>query len=397
VSVPLIAGRIMLALAVVAGALILGTTLRDMRSGALAPATTPDTGVALAGGTPAPTPAVADCVALARVAAHVAPPLAIIDANDGTKRITSAEGGFALTVPGSWVVWPGQSGQRAYAQAHASSYDPKTVPPPDPERWMLPPSVGIALDVQVWMNAERVSLERFADNVFIGPDQMSKTPGKVETIAGHAAYRFAINDEHRFQPSDRPLVVTRQTRIVWLIQSPVPDRVIVAWATPGESALFTTAERAVTQMTIVPPDQSQRPVTYQRGDVLRKWSYDKNGTRIAGRRVEAKLMTYAEANAAMNRPAPAVGATAAPKPIQLLRLDHDPDDLYWVVAVSGPDLPQGRGGPMGIGVSGATPTPTVWILYDTSATADDLAGTATQIATQGSWPPGFADLPDRCR
>jgi hypothetical protein len=191
--------------------------------------------------------------------------------------------------------------------------------------------------------------------------------------------------------------VTRQTRIVWLIQSPVPDRVIVAWATPGESALFATVERAVTQMTITPPDQSQRPVTYQRRDVLEKWSYDKNGALIAGRRVEAKLMTYAEANAAMNRPAPAVGATAAPKPIQLLRLDHDPDDLYWVVAVSGPDLPQGRGGPMRIGVSGATPTPTAWILYSTSATADDLAGTATQIATQGSWPPSFTDLPDRCR
>jgi hypothetical protein len=99
----------------------------------------------------------------------------------------------------------------------------------------------------------------------------------------------------------------------------------------------------------------------------------------------------------MNRPAPTVGSTAAPKPIQLLRLDHDPDDLYWVVAVSGADLPQGRGGPMGIGVSGTTPAPTAWILYDTSATSDDLAGTGTQIATQGSWPPGFDALPDRCR
>jgi hypothetical protein len=263
---------------------------------------------------------------------------------------------------------------------------------------MLPPSVGIALDVQVWMNVDRVPLERYADNISIGPDQLSKTPGKVETIAGYAAYRFAINDEHRFQPSDRPLVVTRQTRIVWLIQSPVPDRVIVAWATPGESSLFAEVERAVTQMAHTPPVPSQRPVTYQRSDVLKKWTYDKNGTVIAGRRVDAKLMTYAEANAAMNRPAPTVGLTAAPKPIQLLRLDHDPDDLYWVVAVSGPDLPQGRfGGPPGIGGAAATTMPTAWMLYNTSATGDNLAGTGTQIATQGSWPPGFADLPDRCR
>src|SRR5207245_10423595 len=96
---------------------------------------------------------------------------------------------------------------------------------------------------------------------------------------------------------------------------------------------------------------------------------------IPGRRVEAKLMTYAEANAAMNQPVP----PGAVKPIQLVRLDHDPDDLYWVVAVSGgADLPQPMGGPLR--QNAGTPQPTAWMLYDTSATGDNLAGTGMQLA-----------------
>ena len=79
------------------------------------------------------------------------------------------------------------------------------------------------------------------------------------------------------------------------------------------------------------------------------------------------------------------------------RMDHDPDALYWVVAVSGPDLPQGRGGPMAAG----SPAPTAWILYDTPATTDSLSGTGAQYVGAGpatpAWPVGFDDLPDRCR
>jgi len=63
------------------------------------------------------------------------------------------------------------------------------------------------------------------------------------------------------------------------------------------------------------------------------------------------------------------------------------------VAVSGPDLPQGRGGPAGA----RSPAPTAWILYDTSGTGGTQSGTGQQIATAGTWPPGFDALPDRCR
>jgi hypothetical protein len=47
-------------------------------------------------------------------------------------------------------------------------------------------------------------------------------------------------------------------------------------------------------------------------------------------------MTFTEASAAMTvggGPPPSPGGS---RPIQLLRLDHDPDDLYWLIAVSGP-------------------------------------------------------------
>jgi hypothetical protein len=379
---------------VVGASLAVGTALREARSGAsFAPTASPDTANALSAAAPVASAASGDCVQLGRVASRIGPPLAVVDGHAGTKRITSAEGGYSLTVPQSWLVTGGPFAQNSFAQTHVSSYDPKTAPTPDPERWMLPAAVGISFDVQVWLNSDQVSPERFADNIHIGPDQVSKADGAAMTIDGLAAYRFVINDVHRFQPADRPLVVTRQTRIVWLVQSREVDRVIVAFATPGESSLLATVESAVRQMSIAPAFVSERPVTLQRSEILKQWLNDKSGGVIAGRHVEAKLMTYFEANSAMNGPVPPGG----PKPIQLLRLDHDPDDLYWLVAVAGPDLPQPRGGPYREMAPSGTPAPTAWMLYDTSATGQDLGGTGMRLATQGSWPPGYDALPDRCR
>jgi hypothetical protein len=82
------------------------------------------------------------------------------------------------------------------------------------------------------------------------------------------------------------------------------------------------------------------------------------------------------------------------------RMDRDWDELIWVIAVSGPDLPMGRGGPRGIvGQSGPQPTiaPTTWMLTMAPATNDDGSGTGAAFATQGTWPPRFDDLVDRCR
>ena len=389
----LVAGRVILAATVLILAVVVGNVLRDVRSTAGEPPTqSPDAGGALSAATPTARPT--NCTQLGNVSRRVAPPLEVVVETDGFKRVTSAEGGYSLRVPGSWLVTSGPFTDPSFAQANITSYEPKTAPTPDPERWMLPPSVGISFSVQVWLNVDHVALERFADNITIGPDQMSKATGVMTVIAGQPAYRFIINDEHRFQPSDRPLVVTKQTRVVWLVQSPQSERVIVMYATPGESSQLGTVEEAIVRMSITQAIASSRPVTHQPDEILAQWLYDKSGAPIVGRRAEAKLMTYAEANAAMNGPVPVGG----PKPIQLLRLDHDPDDLYWLVAVSGPGLPEPRGGPFRLqtGIP-ATPTPTTWILYDTSATGRDLGGTGMRIANAGNWPPGFDTFPDRCR
>ncbi len=66
------------------------------------------------------------------------------------------------------------------------------------------------------------------------------------------------------------------------------------------------------------------------------------------------------------------------------------EELVWIVAVSGPDLPQGRGSPA------ATPPPTAWIEYLTPATNDRSEGMGQAFASTGTWPAGFDALPDRC-
>lgn len=390
-----IAARAAVLLVVIAGALLAGNALRAVRTHA--PAATPDPESAAGSAGSASPATAANCITLGQLAPRIAPPIAVQDLGLGTQRVTSAEGGYSVVLPSAWFATANAIGiTPQFGQLHATSYDPKTAPTPDPERWMLPPHVGISVDVQVWLNPDHEPLDQYAEHILIGPDQITRQPGTMTAIDGQPAYRFIINDEHRFQPTDRPLVVTKQTRVVSIVQSGHPDRVIVAYATPGESALFAATERAISTMTITTPFNSQRPVVLQRDEVLRQWLYDKNGALIPGRRAEAKLMRFTEANAAMTvgggPPSP-----GGPTPIQLLRLDHDPDDLYWVIAVSGPDLPQGRGGPPGLGAPTSTPPPTTWILGDMSATGQNTGPTAGQYSTKGSWPQNFDAFPDRCQ
>jgi hypothetical protein len=268
---------------------------------------------------------------------------------------------------------------------------------------MLPPEVGIHLDLELWWNPDHLSLDRYGDGVRIGPDQVAVLPGAALTVAGQAAYRFTIQDERRFQPSNAPLITVRQTRAVWLVPTLRDDRLLVVAATPAESSLLPAVERAVATIALAPAMRSERPVSWQRSDILKQWLLDKSGAAIQGRRVESKLMTYAEASAALN--APHIGTTGAtdaptgggPGSRAIPRMDHDPDGLYWVVVVSGPDLPHGRGGPL----AASSPVPTAWIFYDTPATSDSISGTGVQYAgasaASGTWPLGFDSLPDRCR
>ncbi|MGH2500070.1 MAG: hypothetical protein ACRDF0_08290 [Candidatus Limnocylindria bacterium] len=316
------------------------------------------------------------------------PSLEVTDLADGTQRITSAEGGYSIVVPGAWLVsgnWDG-AGQAAFAQAHMTSYDRRAVATPRPEAGMiLPPEVGIRFDIEMWANPWREDPDAYAKRLRIGPDQVAVLPGSFVTLSGQRAYRTTLQDERRFQPANAPLITTRQTRAVWLVPSPRDDRMLVFYATPAESGLMPLVERALSTLQISAPSKAVRPVTHQRSEILAKWLVGPSGP-IAGRRAEAKLMTYAEAAVAMQTPHGAVPAT----PRGLLRIDHDPEDLFWLVAVSGPDLPTGRGSPH------SSAPPTAWILYYTAATDGPLASTGTAFSSSGPWPVQFDALPDRC-
>ncbi len=335
-----------------------------------------------------------DCVALGQLPSTPAPPLAVVDLGDGTQRVTSADGGYSLIAPKAWSVTGTFAGgiESRYGQVHLASFDRQQVQTPRPEAgYTLPPEVGINLDIEVWQNPLREPLDRYVTGMRIGPDQVAVVPGGPVTIDGRPAFRLTIQDERRFQPTNAPLITTRQTRAVWLVPTTRDDRVIVIAATPAESSLLLMAERAVATLRVTAPVASTKPVTVQRSEIVKQWTTGTDGGQIAGRRVAAKLMTYAEAGAAIMALHP--NDPNGPRSIGIPRIDHDPDDLYWLVAVSGPDLPQGRGGPFGA----PSPAPSAWILYDTSATGGTLSGTGQLISTAGTWPAGFDALPDRCQ
>lgn len=345
-------------------------------------------------GSPTPPPSSspsssADCVVLGAVTPVLVASLAVTELGDGTKRIVSAEGGYSLVVPSEWIVSGSLFGgvAAAFGQVHMSSYDRAAVPTPRPEAGsILPPEVGVRLDVEVWANPSREPPDAYSRRLHIGPDQVAVLPGSFVTLNGQRAYRTTLQDERRFQPQTGALIVTRQTRTVWILPTPRSDRMLVLYATtPAESALRSAVERAVSTLEVTAPASAILPVVRQRSEILGEWLVGKSGP-IPGRRVEAKLMTYAEASVALH-------PSGTGTPMGILRIDRDPDELFWLVAVSGPDLPQGRGGPM----SSATPPPTTWLLYNVSATTQNGGGTGRAYSASGTWPPGFDALPDRCR
>jgi hypothetical protein len=373
-----VAAAVLLAVAFLA--LSCGATFRELESQAGASQSASSTPVPTASASAAP-----NCDALARVTPVPAPGLVTTDLGNGTQSVASAEAGYSIVVPASWSVSPGilTSTSPSFGQAHMSSFDRQNFDPASVRASgrMLSPDVGIRLDIELWRNPKVEGAEQYARNVHIGPDQSAVLPGRVVTIAGQRAYHTTIQDEHRFQPASGPLEVTRQTRLLWLVPVARPDRMLVIYATPGESGLRSQAEAAVATLQQSQPVVTHLPVVHQRDAVLRQWLHDKNGGRIAGRRAEAKLISYTDAAAAMNSGS-------------LLRIDRDPDELFWLVAVSGPDLPHGRLGPLQPQTS---PAPVTWIQFSAPATNGRYEGTAMQYATTGNWPPGFDALFDRCR
>jgi len=383
-----IASRLFVVLIAIVGGLALGQTLRDYRMSSPAPTEEPASG-ALNGASSLAVSNRANCDVLARLSRVSAPPLAIADLGNGTKRLTSAEGGYLIDVPSSWLVQAGPFTTPMFGQVHMTSYDPSSIDQRAlPVAGMLPPETGIAVDLQIWRNPTGEAPDRYVENVVhYHPDGVAVLPGSYVTVAGQRTYQAAIQDEHRFQPGTGPLVVTRQTRLVWVVPILRPDRYLVVIAQPGESPLRHAVEDALKSLHVMKPVVSQMPVIHQRSEIFDRWLNGKSGP-IPGRRVEAKLMTYAEAEAAMR----------GGNDHGLFRIDRDPDELFWLVAVSGgPDLPLPRGGPLRLGSgSPATPTPTAWMLYDMAATNDRGEMTGMSLSSNGTWPPGFDAQPDLC-
>jgi hypothetical protein len=364
----------------VVAALGVGNSLRAHRvEPSPLPAPEPTGAAPLAAPTQRPQP---NCVALGQIVPTPVQQLATPDLGNGTKSVTSAEGGYTLVIPSSWLVRPGILGTPTafFGQVHITSYDPMTVGYLGPESpSMLPPEFGIALDLQLWWNPNGEALDQYAEQIRIGPDQRTILPGGYVTIAGRRAYHMTIQDEHAFQPANGPLVVTKQTRPVWIIPTDREDRVLVVYATPGESPPLPAVEKIVGGLVLSRPASPSLPVIHQRDEMINRWLYDKSGARIPDRRVEAKLMTYAEA------------VTAFGSGGGIFRIDGDPEELFWLVVVSGANLPQGRGGLHG------TAPPTAWIMYEAPATNDRYEMRGTQYASTGTWPANFDALPDRCR
>src|SRR5712691_10204540 len=182
------------AAALLIAALGAGALLREHRADSSAtPSPEPSAVSGLAASTQRPLP---NCVALGQIAPAPVQQLATPDLGNGTKSITSAEGGYTLVVPSSWLVRPGILGTRAwFGQTHITSYDPATIGRLGPEAPdMLPRQFGISLDLQLWWNPSGEALDQYAQRIRIGPDQRTILPGGYATIAGRRAYHMTIQD-----------------------------------------------------------------------------------------------------------------------------------------------------------------------------------------------------------
>jgi hypothetical protein len=162
-----VGARVALLLVAVVGALLVGNTLRAVRPPAPTTAPDPESGAGSASAS-----AATNCVALGRIVPRIAPLITVEVLGDGMQRVTSAEGGYSVVVPSGWFTSANAIGiTPQFGQLHATSYNPKSAPTPDPERRMLPAQVGISVDVQVWLNPDHEPLDRYAEHIFIGPDR----------------------------------------------------------------------------------------------------------------------------------------------------------------------------------------------------------------------------------
>ena len=295
-------------------------------------------------------------------------PLREVASAAGYKRVASPLGGWTMEIPSAW---------RAVAfrvrGAEIASFDMSLS--------TLSGNAPATNELRMSVTLEPVTDGRTLEQV--GTDGV---PGFLVieqariTVAGLAAVRTT----HRaFQPAGSPF---DQLHVRWTFRSPsLTDRVTAIDVWPADSALRSSADRAVASMRFATPASLPVQPGISRAAAIAK--VDMTGHRID--RAAAKLVAYREYVAATN--------TAAPPDGPRLRLgtDPDPDELVWVVVIAGDLGPMPKGGPPGPGVPAAPPATTRWIM--SLLNASDGAQRSGTWSPNGAWPAWFDTLQDRAR
>jgi hypothetical protein len=295
------------------------------------------------------------------------PTLPTSTAAPGVTRAESAPGGWRIDFPDGW--WPTRSG---FGGASLSTRDPAFgfSTPTRPTGWTWTPPT---LRIEVWANPDKLDLTayvaaNFADNL------VAKTLDRAQTtLAGQPA--ILLRRSNGPQPPDNSMVSEK----TWIVPTTRAERMLVITAYPADSAYQSEIDASVASLALFSPQAPPSTIDISRQQVLELWTNHPLGT---PGRVEAKLVKWSEANAGLTGNG-------------LARLDRDPDQLVWIVAVSvaggspGFSLPSRgvrRGG-----------DPFRWTLYVTPASSsDDGVGGWSQSSDRGDWPEFFDTLVDRC-
>jgi hypothetical protein len=248
----------------------------------------------------------------------------------------------------------------------------------------LPASTGVRLDVEVWANPHKLDPARYAASLRLFGDQAGFEAVQTIPVGGQLAFRAVVKEEHLEGHDANGPIVSRQSRLLWVVPTRGTDRLLVLYAWPRENPLIATAEGIVSTLSLSTPVIARVSVKYSRDQVLHKWLYDPRGASIPGRRAQAKLMTDAEFTRALPEISSSLGLDLVNR---TLRIDQDPGKLLWIVLVSGGDLGHDWR---------QTPPQYTWILLTAQATSETLPIDLTIFSTGSYWPTAFNDLTDLC-
>jgi len=284
------------------------------------------------------------------------PTLAVAPAPGGLARAENAAGGWSLAVPDGW--WPQRWG---FGGAMFWTHDPDLgiASPGLSLNW---PGTSV-VRVEIWVNPDHLDATGYAREYF-------RTGASPMTIAGREGATFTV--DRGAQPPDNHGLVERE----WIVPTLFDGRMLVITATPADTAYRQEVDALVASIALSSPLPASQKPDITRQQVLDRWV----GAKVKQQptRVEAKLVRFEDVNAR------GLGNGMA-------RLDRDPRQLVWVVAVSLKGLPDSGFGGRGLVDTG----PQKWTAYVTPAFSTDSGdGLWSQYSANGDWPDWFDALVD---